>query len=68
MSAHAYPTSLTNGRINPDRHGGEDSVLALIVTPTKNAYTANQVAAARIQLLRASIRLAAILNAINWPQ
>ena len=68
VSAHAYPTSLTNGRINPDTHGSEDSVLALIVAPTKNAYTANQVAAARIQLLRAAIRLAAILNAINWPQ
>jgi len=68
VSAHVYPTSLKNGRINPGTHGGEDSVLALIVAPTKNAYTANHVADYRIQLLRAAIRLAAILNAINWPQ
>ena len=68
VSAHAYPTSLKNGRINPGTHGGEDSVLALIGAPTKNAYTANHVANARIQLLSAAIHLAAILNAINWPQ
>jgi hypothetical protein len=68
VSSHVYPTSLKNGRINPDTHGGEDSILALIVAPTKNAYTANHVADARAHLLLATIRLAAILNAINWPQ
>ena len=68
VSAHVYPSSFKNGRINPDTHGGEDSILALIVAPTKNAYIANHVADARAQLLQAAIHLAAILNAINWPQ
>jgi hypothetical protein len=68
VTSHVYPTSLKTGRINPDTHGGEDSILALIVAPTKNAYTANHVADARAQLLSAAIRLAAILNAITWPQ
>jgi hypothetical protein len=34
VSAHAYPPSFKNGRINPDTHGGENSILALIVAPT----------------------------------
>ena len=42
--------------------------LARISAPTKNAYTANHVAAARAQLLNAAIRLAVLLNAINRPQ
>ena len=61
-----FPTSLRQGGVKDDDHGGEDSVLAQINAPIKNAYIANQVAAARTQLVRASIRLAALLNAIQW--
>jgi hypothetical protein len=68
VSKHVYPSSFKNGRINLDTHGGEDSIQALIVAPIKNAYIANHVADARAQLLQAAIRLAAILNAISWPQ
>ena len=64
---HVYPSSLKNGRIKLDTHGGAVSVLAIIVAPTKNAYTANHIADARAQLLKAAIRLAALLNAIVWP-
>ena len=43
------------------------SVLATIASPAKNTYTANHVAAARRQLVVASIRLAQLFNALAWP-
>jgi hypothetical protein len=52
--------------VKENNHGGEDSVLARINAPIKNGYIANQVATARTQLVRASIRLAAFFNAIQW--
>ena len=64
---HAYPSSLQQGRVKPGAHADDDSILAKIATPTKNAYTANHVGAARTQLVKAAVRLAAMLNAIVWP-
>jgi S1/P1 Nuclease len=68
VATNAFPSSLKQGGVKESTHGDDDSVLARISAPTKNAYTANHVAAARAQLLNAAIRLAVLLNAINWPQ
>ena len=67
VTSQAFPSSLKNGRVKEDTHGGEDSVLATIASPAKNAYIANHVAAGRTQLVFASVRLAALFNAITWP-
>jgi hypothetical protein len=67
VASQVYPPSLTTGRVKLDTHGEEESVLARITSPTKNAYVANHVAEARAQLLKAAVRLAALLNAIVWP-
>jgi hypothetical protein len=66
VTSHAYPSSLKNARVKPDTHSDVDSIQALIATPTKNTYIANHVAPARGQLVRASARLAALLNALDW--
>ena len=52
--------------MKPDTHGDVNSIQALIATPTKNTYIANHVAPARDQLVKASARLAALLNALDW--
>ena len=66
VTSLAYPSSLKNGRVKPDTHGDVDSIQALIATPTKNTYIANHVAPARAQLVKATARLAALLNALDW--
>jgi len=42
-------------------------VLATISSPTKTAYAKGHEAAVNDQLVKATIRLADLLNAIAWP-
>ena len=62
-----YVVSLTAGRTKINAHTGEQSVLATISSPTKTAYTKAHEAAVNDQLVKATIRLADLLNAIAWP-
>ena len=66
VASHAYPGSLKNGKTKINAHTGEQSVLVTIASPTKAAYTQAHEATASDQLVRASVRLADLLNAITW--
>ena len=65
VGSHAYPGSLKNGRTKINVHTGEQSVLATIASPTKTAYTQAHEATASDQLVRATVRLADLLNSIT---
>ena len=66
VSGRALPSSLKDGRVKLDSRGDPSSVVATVVAPSKNAYLANHASAARTQLVRAAVRLSALLNAIEW--
>jgi len=65
-TSKVYVVSLTTGRTKINAHTGEQSVLATISSPTKTAYTKAHEAAVNDQLVKATIRLADLLNAIAW--
>jgi hypothetical protein len=58
--AEAYNVRLTAGRVV------DGAIEARIVAPGPHAYANARIAAARAQLLKATVRLADLLNRINW--
>lgn len=67
VAHHVHPGSLKNGQTRPGTNGEPDSVIATIAAPKKTAYLASQKAVAQAQIVTATARLAALLNAIAWP-
>ena len=67
-AAQAYTVTLTNGIKHVDAHTHEASVLATITSPAETTYTTTaRATATRDQLVKATVRLADLLNAIAWP-
>jgi hypothetical protein len=66
VTAGAYGVNLRDGHVNVNQETGEKSVQATITSPQKQAYQTAHVAAAQEQLVKATVRLADLFNAINW--
>ena len=64
VASQAYRLKLKNGRTKINAHTDEQSVLAAISSPTKTAYTKTHETAVNDQLVKATVRLADLLNAI----
>ena len=54
------------GALRDSRHEDDPYVKAAIVTPSKTTYVRNHVTPGQDQLMKATVRLAALLNAIEW--
>ena len=66
VKSRIYDVSLRNGQVKTNSHGDDPYVEAVIVTPSKQTYVRNHIAPAEEQLMKATVRLAALLNAIDW--
>src|SRR5215475_986092 len=65
-TSHAYPTKLKDGSVQ-SAHGGDELYMqAMIASPAKAVYVDTHADAATAQLLKAAVRLADVLNAIDW--
>ncbi len=67
MASQVYVLQLADGQRKTAHHGNEEYVQATITAPTKAQYTPGRVAPAAEQLVKATVRLADLLNAIAWP-
>ncbi len=59
--------SLKHRQIKPGTNSEPDSIIATIKAPAKTAYLASHKVVAQAQIVTATARLAALLNAIAWP-
>ena len=66
-SAQAFGVKLAGAKVQVSESGNE-VFQARIASPSRPAYTSARIRAARDQLVKASIRLAALLNAIEWKE
>jgi len=66
VKSGVYDVNLKDGRVETHEHEDDPYVKAAIVTPSKTAYVRNHVALGQDQLMKATVRLAALLNAIEW--
>lgn len=66
VKSRIYDVSLRDGQVKTNSHGDDPYVEAAIVTPTKPTYVRAHIAPAEEQLMKATVRLAALLNAIDW--
>ena len=66
VKSRIYDVSLRNGQVKTNSHGDDPYVEAVIVTPSKETYVRTHIAPAEEQLMKATVRLAALLNAIDW--
>ena len=65
VETQAYRVTLSGARLQTT-DGGSEVFQARIASPSRHAYTSARVRAARDQLVKATIRLADLLNAIQW--
>jgi hypothetical protein len=65
VASEAYRVTLSSAKLHTTESGGE-VFQARIASPSRKAYTAARVRAARDQLVKATVRLADLLNAIAW--
>ena len=66
VKSRIYDVSLRDGQVKTNSHGDDPYVEAVIVTPSKPTYVRAHIAPAEEQLMKATVRLAALLNAIDW--
>ena len=66
VKSGVYDVKLKDGRVETHEHEDDPYVKAAIVTPAKTTYVRNHVAPGQDQLMEATVRLAALLNAIEW--
>ena len=66
VKSGVYDVKLKNGHVETNTHGEDPYVAATITAPSKQSYVRARVAAAEEQLMKATIRLASLLNAIDW--
>jgi hypothetical protein len=65
VAAEAYGVKLAEAHVH-SMPSGERFLQAKIVAPSKTAYTNARIAAVRTQLVKATVRLADLLNTIDW--
>ena len=66
IGADAHSVTLSGAHVQTSHSSGEEFVEAQITSPAKQVYTKARVNAARDQLVKATVRLADLFNAIDW--
>ena len=67
VNAQAFGIKLGGAKVQTSE-GGSEVFQATITSPSRQAYTRARIRAVRDQLVKASLRLAALFNAIEWKE